>query len=62
MLRQESERSTELSGSAIDHNLKTERLNNNARSSYVTVKLIIQTLNELRSTDKHLYLRLINRF
>ena len=41
---------------AFDYNLKTERLNNSTRSSYVTVELIIQSLYELRSTDKHLYL------
>jgi len=28
----------------VDYNLKTERLNNNTRRSYVTVELIIQTI------------------
>ena len=34
----------QLNSLAVDYNLKTERLNNNTRSSYVSVELIIQTI------------------
>jgi len=34
----------QLNSLAVDYNRKTDRLNNNTRSSYVTIELIIQTI------------------